>query len=593
MTNNHEVAALGQFFHDIRTGRGVTLKEAAGDWSAASLSRFERGQQDLSADKAITLMARLGIENEDFYYLYQAKQRYFPLTILNYALSYHTALGSQWRKSYLTAHPQHNALTDYARVLFDAMAHWPEPTYHFTPAQNQILADRLAAMRYNPAMVTDVLKLIVGPASHELLELLRQRVEAIDEQWVMRDMYLMIIWLGALMDHDLVLADDLQQQLTPTFSQPEASVLVTQFYSNWYFGVAAARWVHQPTAANAAAVKAIIDDLLVMNNQDDAYWFRNMFRRMQHAQVHHQPLIDHPQVMLVSHTLQELIKNQRQYMGVSIEEVAVALSPTTLRRFEASKTQLGFATLTALMGELGMFPSQAFTFIQSAPGHPSGVHTLWATYTDLQDQPAKAQQIYHTFMTQLAKPEQILAMQQFILQSAAPDLAEPAQIRATAQTILQALLSAKAWYRMELLAVHAVMSWLPVDQVQALINHGKRLYEKNPPMNGYISYFFDALGEVLVQVVKNEDKPTRQNFVQGQRWLMQVAKETPGAWLAAGSWLVADAVTAPAAEKDAAVQQYLRRSAWVGHVEAIAALKREWDGVVPKGYFKSTPDPKD
>lgn len=586
MANNPTIAQLGQFFHDIRTGRGVTLKEAAGDWSAASLSRFERGQQDLSADKGIALMARLGIENDDFYYLYQAKQQNFPVTILNYALSYHTTLGSQWQQSYLKAHPEHNALTDYARVLFDAMAHWPEPSYHFNAAQEQTLADRLAAIRYNPALVTDVLKLIVGPASHELLVLLRQRIEALTPKWLFGDMYLMIIWLGALMNHDLTLADDLQHQLAPTFAQPEASVLVTQFYSNWYFGMAAARWAHEPTAANEAAIQALIDDLLVMNNKDDAYWFRNMFKRMQHAQVQHQALIDHPQVLLISRSLPELIKNQRQYMGVSVEAVAVNLSPTALRRFEAGETQLGFATLTTLMGDLALLPSQVFSFIQYTPGHSSGVRTLWSAYNNLQNQPAaQAKVTYAAFLTQLAKPRQILAMQQFILQTANPALADATQMRTTAQTILQALLNATAWYRLELLGVHAVITWLPVDQVQALINHGKHLYEKTPPMNGYISFFFDALSEVLAQVVKKEDQATSRHFVQSLHWILQAAKESPGAWLAAGAWLIADAVTAPTAAKDAAVQQYLRRSARVGHVEAIAALKRAWGGVVRDNFF--------
>lgn len=41
---NFELKRLGKFFKDFRTGRDLTLKEAAGeDWSATTLSRFENG----------------------------------------------------------------------------------------------------------------------------------------------------------------------------------------------------------------------------------------------------------------------------------------------------------------------------------------------------------------------------------------------------------------------------------------------------------------------------------------------------------------------------------------------------------------------
>ncbi len=47
MDESKELEQLGQFFHDFRVGRGLTLKEAAGNWSAATLSRFEHGKVGL------------------------------------------------------------------------------------------------------------------------------------------------------------------------------------------------------------------------------------------------------------------------------------------------------------------------------------------------------------------------------------------------------------------------------------------------------------------------------------------------------------------------------------------------------------------
>ncbi|WP_127850086.1 hypothetical protein [Lacticaseibacillus hulanensis] len=61
--------------------------------------------------------------------------------------------------------------------------------------------------------------------------------------------------------------------------------------------------------------------------------------------------------------------------------------------------------------------------------------------------------------------------------------------------------------------------------------------------------------------------------------------ETPGAWLATGSWLVADAITEPTPKKYAELQQYLQRSIRVGHIEAVAGLKKDWQGLVPADYF--------
>ncbi|WP_125708825.1 helix-turn-helix domain-containing protein [Lacticaseibacillus porcinae] len=56
---------LGQFFRLFRMSRGLTLQQAAGELSVATLSRFERGALDLASDKALVLMQRLGVEPFD------------------------------------------------------------------------------------------------------------------------------------------------------------------------------------------------------------------------------------------------------------------------------------------------------------------------------------------------------------------------------------------------------------------------------------------------------------------------------------------------------------------------------------------------
>ncbi len=77
---NFELKRLGKFFKDFRTGRDLTLKEAAGeDWSATTLSRFENGVSDISNEKATGLIRRIGIQPQDFL-LYPEAPGAFPCT---------------------------------------------------------------------------------------------------------------------------------------------------------------------------------------------------------------------------------------------------------------------------------------------------------------------------------------------------------------------------------------------------------------------------------------------------------------------------------------------------------------------------------
>ncbi len=589
MADKAELKKLGQFFHDIRTSRGVTLKEAAGNWSLSNLSRFEHGEQDLSTDKAVELMARLGIESDDFYNYYESCRKNFPNIILNYALSYDRKFVEEWRQSYQEAHPIRTKITDYAEVMFDVAIHWHDADYVLSVEQEQILADRLAVPERFTPLEMDILKLIVGPASHELRMLLKQRVERMAPAWALRrDTRLLVIWLGALMAHDMDLADELQAHLAPLFEHEETSPLVTQYYSNWQFGVLATKWLIAPTLKHEQAITTLIDDLLAMGNGDDGFWFKNMFARMQTGTVYHNfGIVDHPRSLVVSHNVAEVIKHQREYLGVGIADIAVGQDQTALRRFEAGETQLGFGALVELMGELAMMPSQVLAFINQSPDRPHEGIGVWPVFVQMPKlSVAAARQKCQEFARQIPnKPAKVWRMQRFILNSTVAGLADDAQMNADAQFVADKLMRANAWYRLELLSFQAVIDWLPTAQLQLLFHHGRRLFEKNAAIYGVTTYFFEGLSKALVHVVSTESHETSQQFVQELKWTVGKNTETPGAWLATGSWLVADAITAPATDKDAKVQEYLRRSVRVGHVEAVTALKKAWQGLVPTDYF--------
>lgn len=578
---------LGKFFHDIRVGRGVTLKAASGDWSSATLSRFERGEQDISTDKAVELMVRLGIEFSDFFLFYEAQPANFPMAILNYSLSYHNQLISKRKAAYFAAHPTANAITEYAGVLFDVAERWQSSDYHLSSAQEQCLADRLAVPEQFDMIESEALKLVCGVASHEFLCLMKHRLERLDSQWHNRDMRLLSIWLGALMTHDLALADPLQVYLQPLFTQGETEMLITQYNSNWQFGVAASAWLHEPTPQHADAVEAIIADQLMMNNRDDGNWFKNMFARMQFGQVRHNPeLVDHPQLLQVSHHAGEVVKQRRHCMGVSVEDLVDTVSPTTLRRFEAGQTQLAFSVMVDLMGVLGFMPSQVLNNLNRTPNHPNGVLGLAATYLKISKLDSKAAQAEITRFTlvDLQKPEQILGIQLFVLHCAAK-IADQ-RLAAEAQVVFKQLLNINTWYRLELLALNSVVKWLTVTQLGLLFDHAHRLLDQQPALMGIISYLYDAASQAIVQVVKHAPAEIAKDFVQQLRWLIQKDTETPGAWLATGSWLLAMAVLVPADPTRDAVAQYFKRSQRAGHLEAIAELKRTWRGIADPALLK-------
>ena len=77
---------LGRFFHERRVGRGLTLQEVSGEWSAATLSRFERGELDISTQKMLELMTRIGIDELDLLEFYEANPVNFPLQLQDLTL---------------------------------------------------------------------------------------------------------------------------------------------------------------------------------------------------------------------------------------------------------------------------------------------------------------------------------------------------------------------------------------------------------------------------------------------------------------------------------------------------------------------------
>ncbi|WP_054750397.1 helix-turn-helix domain-containing protein [Lacticaseibacillus thailandensis] len=527
---------LGKFFHDIRVGRGVTLRAAAGNWSASTLSRFEHGEQDISAVKAVDLMARLGLEDTDFLAFYEAQPGNFPLTVLDDALAHNVKSVVKRRKAYFVEHPEHNTLTQLAAVLLDAAEHWGQPDFRFSDAQEQCLADRLALPEHYMMLEISILKVVGGPASHELLTLLWQRIERLGPKWPLYGIRLLMVWLGAIMDRDISLVDAIEAKLKPIFTHYWDNKFTLEYLPNWTYGEAAVRWLREPTVANEARVHQMVDDLMVMGGVDDARWFKNMFARMQHARVYHNySIVDHPMTMTASHTIGELLRNQRQYFGLTLHDISQEFSVSALRRFETGDTQLAFGGLTRLLGALGLQPSQFFTYLGRTDNHPLGVIGLRAAYVKLSQfapsirYPGPMAVCQQFELEVQDKPTSILREQMFILYTLA-GVGDPPTMRRDADRVFALLMQSDLWKIMELMAVQALGSWLTPAQMIPLFQHGRRILDNSPQFLLGRGHFFDGLNRSLVRLVKADNKEDAHEFLQQLDWLPhgQNASPEPG-----------------------------------------------------------------
>lgn len=96
---------LGTWFHDYRENLGLSLRAAAGDsMSAARLSRFERGQSEISTEAAVTLMFNLGMNRTEIRNLNAQNPYSFPLNLIELLLTDDRAAIQTAANRFLNAH---------------------------------------------------------------------------------------------------------------------------------------------------------------------------------------------------------------------------------------------------------------------------------------------------------------------------------------------------------------------------------------------------------------------------------------------------------------------------------------------------------
>ena len=57
----------GQLFKEIRLERGLTLTDVAGDLSISTVSKFENGRSEISVEKLMSLLRKLGMDATEFF----------------------------------------------------------------------------------------------------------------------------------------------------------------------------------------------------------------------------------------------------------------------------------------------------------------------------------------------------------------------------------------------------------------------------------------------------------------------------------------------------------------------------------------------
>ena len=94
------MATYGETFHQLRVGKGLTLKELADEQASVSfLSKFEQGQSKISVDRLMHLLKKLNVTADEYFFLQHDRYLNSPMPV-------------EWREM-----GDANALTDLTNIF--------------------------------------------------------------------------------------------------------------------------------------------------------------------------------------------------------------------------------------------------------------------------------------------------------------------------------------------------------------------------------------------------------------------------------------------------------------------------------------------
>lgn len=113
-------AETGAYFRAVRQGLGLSLRDVAvPPLSYSQLSRFERGDSDISTENAVQLMSALGMNRDDVRIMQRANSYTFPTDLVDSVMFGDTDRITQQVKRYTAAHADNPATTmhDITRII--------------------------------------------------------------------------------------------------------------------------------------------------------------------------------------------------------------------------------------------------------------------------------------------------------------------------------------------------------------------------------------------------------------------------------------------------------------------------------------------
>lgn len=355
---------IGAFFRDYRVRSGVSLREAAGDvMSAAKLSRFERGEINISADTAMALIHRLGMQMSEFVRLSNESAYALPANSATIWLHDWPRLRRN-NEAYVAAHaadPQ-TWLQDIIHLLVRTQTEPFSSTVQLSVQDERRLSAFLAYPHYWRRMEMNLIEACAPLASSEFRQECWARLAltsgAADHQVellvIRQALLLAAVKFGEWATFKAELPVLVKHLDTPALKgllndRVTAAVLLKQI-GRWY-------------AAGQPLVWPAIDDLLAAVTNvaapEFAFSLQEIWDCAQHPRAAHHHRVSGPLTLEKGAPQLGTQRSTQPFSGpamaalrerrqVTLRDSSIAWSPSTQLRFERGETQLGIARLDLL-----------------------------------------------------------------------------------------------------------------------------------------------------------------------------------------------------------------------------------------------------
>lgn len=346
---------LGELFRAFRTQRHISMKQAATGLNTATISRFERGQGDISLKIAGQLMFNIGMGVDDLGEMLGAQTQGFPNGLQEIIKGQRTALATKV-DNFLQQQTCAEPLAALIRQIQPFLRLPETEDRHLPLTLEQALADRLAYPSKWSNFELYLISSAVPFASHELTTLLWQRLTALTGQTLgYQRQALWRLTLVALLHDDEPLyaqiAVDMQRISPIPALQIHFNSVMPQFLA-----ISAIAEHRDPAPilgalrrVGATQLAAFLDHSVQTAGAKPA-WHNQVIEDHYDSAL----AIDPDAKLMFGPTLARL----RKQRGLTVKDVIGDWSAAAQSRFENGKTTLGFHSTLTLMQRLLVPTSQ-------------------------------------------------------------------------------------------------------------------------------------------------------------------------------------------------------------------------------------------